>query len=93
MLEAQSAMAAGLEGSQSYGTVRTEPKPQGWGRLAPSLALGWRKRRVRKAGPTPGEQLPGSVSWPTSTIRQEEQSSHCSPFQMLGAAAVTPCHL
>lgn len=94
-MEARSAGAAGLEGSQSCGTLRTEPQPRGWGRIAPSLALGWRKRRVRKADPTPGEhsqQLPGPVPLPTSATRQEERSSHSSPSRMVGEAAVTPCH-
>lgn len=94
-MEARSAGAAGLEGSQSCGTVRTEPQLQGWGRIAPSLALGWRNRRVRKADPTLGEhsqQLPGPGPLPTSAMRQEEQSSHSSPSQMLEAVAVTPCH-
>lgn len=72
-MEAQSAGAAGLEGSQSCETVRTEP--QGRGRLAPNLAQGWRKRRVRKAGPTlreQSQQLPDPVPLPTSTMRQKE---------------------
>lgn len=50
---------------------------------------------MRKADPTLGEhsqQIPRSVPLPTSAMRQEEQSSHSSPSQMLGAAAVTPCH-
>lgn len=81
MLEAQSAGAAGLEGSQSCGTMRTKPQPQGWGRLTPSLALGWRKRRVRKAGPTPGEQsqqLPGPVS--LAHFYHEAGGAIISPF-------------
>lgn len=42
---------AGLECWQSYGTARIEPQSQGWGRIVPTPALGWRKTMVRKADP------------------------------------------